>query len=260
MVLIIRGSLPAHTVPELLYLDPSTGQEHVFQGDVLFAQGPDVLIVTIVFNNTDTPRLIDLTTTVFTVVAAVPGATTTASVSLPLASANPEATAPVQTATFQSSSQLKLTLATTQLGQVSQSLSSVDGGGGDSGEPSDNGGDDALAKLLAKELEALWRFEAEPVLRSWGGSPQDKSLPPKPAPQEQESPQPHQSRQQAPGHGDTGGLLAPIPPADADPPAPALDAATAAASFLAAPLIGPLPGKPRRRKKKGRTEPTEKGG
>ena len=266
VILIIRESLESGTVPVVLYLDPSSGQERVFQGDVHFSQGPNVLIVTIVFDNSDTPRLIDLTNTVFTVVAAVPGATATAAVSASVASAAPNAIVPVQTATFQSSSSLKLTLATTQLGQVSQSLSSLDdGGGGESGEPS-GGADDALAKLLVKELEALWRFEAEPVLSSWGLTPQDKAPPPKSAPQAPEGSQPQQSREEAPAQPHAGEVLAPSPAADVDPPAPALDpanarkasrAATSAAYVLAAPLIGPLPGKSRRRRKKGRNEPTQ---
>jgi len=265
VLLFIRASLPPGTVPVLLYLDPATRQEHFFQGDVHFIEGPNFLIVSLVLNNTDTPRLIDLTTTVFTVAASVPGATATAAVSASVASAAPGAIVAVQTTTFQSSSQLKLTLATTQLGQVSQSLSSLDGGGG-ADEATDGGGDDGLAKVLAKELEALWRDEVGPVLRPWGlppqhAAPSSESRPPNP--QAPERPQENQSREEAPtGRPHAIDLFVPIPgvavsavglgPANGRQTS---RAAPAAAYVLAAPLIGSVSGRLGRRKKKGRTDP-----
>jgi len=204
VTLIIQGSLGPGAVPVLLYLDPRTHQEDVFRGDVHFIRGPDTLIVAVVFNDADTPRLIDLTTTVFTVAVSVPGATATAAVSASVASASPGATAAIQTATFQSASQLKLTLATTQLGQVSQSLSSLGDGGGGADRPSDAAGDDGLAQIVVEAVETVWHDGGEPFLRLWSGPPDmDPTLTPMaapdapPIPQAPELPHEKQSRGEA---------------------------------------------------------------
>ena len=173
VTLVIRDSLALFEAPVLLYLDPRTNQEHIFKGNVLFTREPDILIVSITFDNASTPRLVDLTTTVFTVAIGVPGAAVTTASAL-VASADATATAPVQTATFQSSSQLSLTLATTQLGQVSQSLSSLSGGGEADGDSPNT--DDGLARLVAKELEALRRSGARPPSGSCG-APAPESRP-----------------------------------------------------------------------------------
>ena len=236
--LIIHASVESGTVPVLLWLDPRTGLEHFFRGDFRFSEGPNVLLVSILFDNADAPRLVDLTNTVFTVAAAAPGATATAAVSASVASAAPNAVVVVQTATFQSSSQLKLTLATTQLGQVSQSLSALDGGG--SGEASDGGADDALAKIVVNELEALSRDEEAPVLRSWIRPPQDAAPPTEEAPPVPQTPEDHQqkqSREEAPGRPD---------PANEQKTSHAVPTA---ASVLAVPLIGSIRGEARRRRR-----------
>ena len=81
VTLVIRDSLALFEAPVLLYLDPRTNQEHIFKGNVLFTREPDILIVSITFDNASTPRLVDLTTTVFTVAIGVPGAAVTTAVS-----------------------------------------------------------------------------------------------------------------------------------------------------------------------------------
>ena len=98
-------------------------------------------------NQFTTPKLTDLTGTVFTVAAAVPAALATAAVSPSIAS-TASTPVPVQTATFQTTSELTLTLEASQASQVSSGLSAltttmVDGGGG---------GDDAEASSAANAL------------------------------------------------------------------------------------------------------------
>jgi len=108
-----------------------------------------------------TPRLTDLTGTVFTVAATIPVQTVTAVVSAPVASTASEANIPVQTATFQSTSTLTLTLEPTQASQVSSGLSmlstnAVGGGGGDD----ESGAANALLQFLLND----WRISTKALL------------------------------------------------------------------------------------------------
>ena len=237
VTLDIRGQLGFGATPVLFYLDPTTHQEQVFHGLFRVVQEPNELVVSIVFNNGSTPTLGDMTQTVFTIVASVPGGTASAAVSSAVVSASATATAPVATATFQSSSQLRLTLATTQLSQVSQSLSSLGDSGG-SGSDGPSADDDALAQLVVKQLQSLWPY-SEPILRFLTPPPQGfKAAPDAPA-----QPESGPSAPQAPdvpggkeSHSGAQRLLGPGPHA----PAPGVDhkARAAVPASVAAAAVG----------------------
>ncbi|HBI43374.1 MAG TPA: hypothetical protein DDY78_11040 [Planctomycetales bacterium] len=105
--------------------------ENPFRGSIQF----NGLNVTFVVSPASTPTQHNLTGTVFTVAASTT-ATSTTGISPSLASAIFDPGVPIQTASFQSTSQLTLTLAATQASQVSSTRSAlttnvVDGGGGD---------------------------------------------------------------------------------------------------------------------------------
>jgi hypothetical protein len=153
---IIPGDLPIGTVGQLLFLDrdsnPAGPTERGFIGPTIFI-GPSVLFGV---NQFTTPRITDLTGTVFTVAAAIPTQTVSAVVSASVASTAPISNIPIQTATFQTTSTLTLTLEPTQASQVSSGLSmlstnAVGGGGGDD----ESGAASALLQFLWNELEDI---------------------------------------------------------------------------------------------------------
>ena len=172
-------------MPELLYLDttdPAHPVERVFQGPTQF-QGSSVSFA---LNQFTTPRLTDLTGTVFTVAASVPGATTIAAVSPSVASTAPTLV-PVQAASFQSTSQLTLTLEPSEASQVSSGLSTLStdsaGGGGGSAD-NDQGAAStaaALVQFLFDELQLLPKFLLPNVGAGAAASPRPTAQPPTPS-------------------------------------------------------------------------------
>jgi hypothetical protein len=161
IILTVPGALPGQTIAQLFYLDTQTDPAHptqkIFQGPTQFFQGLNTLFGV---NQFTTPRLQDLTGTVFTVAASTPGPTIGTAIGLPVAS-TADSIGPVQETSFQSTSQLTLTLAASQASQVSSTRSTltnnVDGGGGD----------DLLtaADLLFQYLADKWGFLPQLLLR-----------------------------------------------------------------------------------------------
>ncbi len=184
ITLLIPGQLPVGSVGQLQFLDretdPANPTQQIFQGPTFFKDANVVFVV----NQFTTPSITDLTGTVFTVAAVIPGQTTAAAVSASVASAAAGATAPLQTASFRTTTQLTLTLEPSQAGQISSTRSVLRGDaadGGGSEEPEDAA--EMLLEFLLDEWNSLPKF-LMPAL-SFGG---DKSA--APASQSQGSPAP----------------------------------------------------------------------
>ena len=164
------ASVESGTVPQIYFQDPTTGKETLFKGVSSITQAGNTLVITIRLDNSSTPKLTELTGTVFTVAASTPGPTAVTAVSPAVAST---ASGPValQSASFQSTSQLTLTLAASQAGQASTSRSSLsaDGGGGD--EPLSDADADALIRFLFEKLDLLPKLRlprnASDAIRMW---------------------------------------------------------------------------------------------
>ena len=164
------ASVESGTVPQIYFQDPTTGKETLFKGVSSITQAGNTLVITIRLDNSSTPKLTELTGTVFTVAASTAGPTAVTAVSPAVAST---ASGPValQSASFQSTSQLTLTLAASQAGQASTSRSSLsaDGGGGD--EPLSDADADALIRFLFEKLDLLPKLRlprnASDAIRMW---------------------------------------------------------------------------------------------
>ncbi len=147
----------------VFYVDPLTHQQTPFSSFQISpgAPGSNTIVVSIFLDSHTTPTLKQAVGTVFTVAASTPSATTTTTnVSAAVASAELNATAPVQATAFQSTSQLTLALATSQASQVSSTRSTLtnasDGGG--SGDAVSDDDANALLQYLFDKLEFLPKF------------------------------------------------------------------------------------------------------
>ena len=175
----------------LEFLDPLTNTLRVFQpaadrpGSFALFVGQGFVFGRVLFDNTSTPKLTQLTGTEFTVAVGVAGSpSNVTAVSRALTSSNPGATAPLGTAAFQSTSQLTFSLAASQASQVSAGLLSVGnasaaGGGGTETDASTAAA--AWVEFVADEFgddpQAVWQYGGEAALRLWVQKPH-RPLPP----------------------------------------------------------------------------------
>jgi Bacterial Ig-like domain (group 1)/SdrD B-like domain len=141
------------------YVDAKTGQQIPFSTVRITPGAPGTFVVSIFLDGHTTPTLEQAVGTVFTVAASTPSTTTTTGVSAAVASAASGAPVAVQTASFQSTSQLTLTLAASQASQVSTTRSALsnttDGGGGDAVSDDDA---NALLQFLFEKLDFLPKY------------------------------------------------------------------------------------------------------
>ena len=192
----LPGQLPAGTTGQLLYLDRETDPTHptekVFQGPTQFFQGPSVQFG---INQFTTPKLTDLTGTVFTIAASLPSTTTTTGISPAVASTASNASVPIRTATFQTTSTVTLALEPSQASQVSSSLATftMDAGGGGGGQDDASGAASALFEFLLDEFDFLPRllFPHKPA----GSGGPGASAPPASAPTAPETSPAHTEQQ-----------------------------------------------------------------